>query len=78
MMNIKLGNFERIQGFVFDTTASNSERLNGVCILLGRDLIFLTCRHHIFEIIIQIVNKVSQICTIIWPKYITFKIFVDN
>lgn len=40
-----------------DTTASNSGRLKGAAIileqLLGKDLLYLPCRHHIFELILQ-------------------------
>lgn len=46
---------EKVQAFVFDTTASNSGTLNGSCVLLeqilNRPILFLACRHHIFEII---------------------------
>lgn len=42
------GLLEKIQGFVFDITASNSGRLNGACVLLeqklGRNVLFLACR----------------------------------
>lgn len=47
---------DKVQAFVFDTTASNTERLNGACVLLEqsleREILFLACRHHIFELII--------------------------
>ena len=46
-------------GCVFDTTASNTVRLNGACLnmqkLLNRTLLWFPCRHHIGELI---VNKV--------------------
>lgn len=46
-----------VQAFVFDTTASHTGRLNGPCVLLeykfNRDILYLTCRHHIFEIILK-------------------------
>ncbi|XP_025405317.1 uncharacterized protein LOC112679643 [Sipha flava] len=42
----------KVQAFVFDTTASNTGRLNGACVLLehklGRDILYLACRHHVF------------------------------
>jgi len=34
IMNKNWGLLEKIQGFVFDTTASYSGRLNGACVLL--------------------------------------------
>lgn len=41
---------------IFDTTASNTGQYNGACVLLeqkiGRTLLALACRHHIFEIIV--------------------------
>lgn len=42
---------------VIGTTASNTGRLNGACVLLeqklGRDLLYLPYRHHIYEIILR-------------------------
>ena len=39
----------------FDTTAGNTGHLNGACTLLekqmGRDLLWLACRHHVMELI---------------------------
>lgn len=47
----------KIQGFVFDTTSSNSSRLNGSCNLLKqqlkRDVLHFACRQHIFELLLQ-------------------------
>ena len=49
----KLG--DQIAGISFDTTASNTGRLNGACVLLERkllkDLLWLACRHHVFELV---------------------------
>ena len=43
-----------VAGLCFDTTASNSGPSNGTCTLLerklGRDLLHLACRHHIYEL----------------------------
>lgn len=45
-----------IAGLSFDTTSSNTGRINGACVrieqTLGRNLLFLACRHHVFELII--------------------------
>lgn len=42
---------DKVQGVVFDTTASNTSRLNGACVLLeqklNKNLLFLACCHHI-------------------------------
>lgn len=46
----------QVQAMCFDTTSSNTGRLNGACVLieqaLNRQLLFLACRHHIFELVI--------------------------
>ena len=48
-----------IRSFSFDTTASNTGRLNGVCVRLeaklGHDVLYLACRHHINEIMLEAV-----------------------
>lgn len=48
---------EKVQGLCFDTTAVNTGATNGAAILfeqkIGRDLLYLPCRHHIFEIILR-------------------------
>ena len=47
---------ERVQAMCFDTTASNSGLRGGACVLLqqklNKDLLSLTCRHHILELIV--------------------------
>lgn len=46
----------QVQALCFDTTASNTGRHKGACLLieqkLGRDLLYFGCRHHIMEIIL--------------------------
>lgn len=53
----KWGLLDKVVAFVFDTTSSNTGRLNGACTLLemklGRNILFLACRHHIFELVLQ-------------------------
>ena len=43
-------------GMCFDTTAANTGRLSGACTLLeqsvGRNLLWLACRHHILEVLL--------------------------
>jgi len=52
-----------VQALCFDTTASNTGRLNGACILieqkLGKDLLYLPCRHHIYELILRSVFEIK-------------------
>ena len=46
---------DRVIGLSFDTTAANSGQHNGACVLiedaLGRQLLNLACRHHMFELV---------------------------
>lgn len=48
---------DKVQALCCDTTASNTGRLRGACILLeqrlDRELLYLPCRHHIFEVILK-------------------------
>jgi len=58
-----------VQALCCDTIASNTGRLNGARILiekkLGRDLLYLPCRHHIYELILRAVFeiKIPQVTT---------------
>lgn len=51
-------------GMCFDTTASNTGRLNGACVLLqqklGRGLLSFACRHHILELILSAAFSASS------------------
>ena len=53
----KWGLTDKIQAICCDTTASNIARVNGVCTnlekLFNRDLLYLPCRHHIFELVLR-------------------------
>lgn len=50
-----------VQGLCFDTTASNTGLNMGACTLiensLKKDLIWIACRHHVFEVILSDVFK---------------------
>lgn len=50
---------EKIEAICFDTTPANTGRVNGTCTLvekaLGRNLLYLACRHHILEIVLKAV-----------------------
>ena len=70
-----------VYGMVFDTTNSNSGRLNGVCICLERKLkrplLWLACRHHVGETLIRNVWKGCNIETSAAPSTLLFKKFHD-
>jgi hypothetical protein len=47
----------KVQGLVFDTTASNTGLHRGACTLLekalGTNLVWIACRHHIYEVVLS-------------------------
>ena len=47
----------KVQALCCDTRASNTGRLNGACFLLEqlmeRDLLYLPCQHHIFQLVLR-------------------------
>ena len=51
-----------IRGFSFDTTASNTGLKSGACIKLqerlGRNILWLACRHHIHEVVLSDVFQI--------------------
>lgn len=71
---------EIVQAFSFDTTASNTGRLQGACLLLERelkrDILYLGCRHHIAEIILSAVFKTYFSSS--GPDIALFKRFKDE
>ncbi|XP_015116001.1 uncharacterized protein LOC107040428 [Diachasma alloeum] len=58
------GFLDVICAMVFDTTASNTGSSNGACVLLekllGRSLLYLACRHHVFELLLKAAFDVSM------------------
>ena len=52
----KLNIAEQVRVFVFDTTASNTGINTGACTLigkaLGRELVWVACRHHIMKVVL--------------------------
>jgi len=48
----------------FDTTATNTGRRNGTCVLLeqklGKDLLYLACRHYVIELILAAAFKTTM------------------
>ena len=57
---------DKVQAVCCDTTSSNMGRFQGACVyleqILKRDLLYLPCRHHIYEIILRgaFDEKISQ------------------
>ena len=62
----------------FDTTSSNTGRNNGACViieqLIGRDLLYFGCRHHILELVAGAVFS-EVLGASSGPEIIMFKIF---
>ena len=52
---------DRVVAMCFDTTASNTGKHKGACVLLenklGKKLLHLACRHHIYEIVLASIFK---------------------
>ena len=66
----------QVQGMCFDTTSSNSGRNNVACViielLIGKDLLYFRCRHHILELIAGVAfSEVLRASS--GPKIIMFK-----
>jgi len=71
---------DKIQAMI--TTASNTGRLNGACILLDykleRQLLLLACRHHMYEIVLAGVFSESKLSVMSGPDIPIFKKFQKN
>lgn len=69
---------DKVHGLVFDTTASNTGLHKGACHIieeaLGRDMVWIACRHHILEIVLSSVFTASMGSTD-GPKIGLFKRF---
>lgn len=52
-----------VQGLVFDTTVSNTGLHHGACVLieegLGRELVWIACRHHVHEVVLTSVFRAA-------------------
>jgi hypothetical protein len=73
---------DMVRAMCFDTTASNTGHNTGACVLLerklGRELMYLACRHHIMEVVI---GKVFQVCmgsSSSGPEVLLFKRFKER
>lgn len=73
---------ENVQIMCCDTTASNTGRLNGACVLLEhkleKELLLFACRHHVYELVLKNVfeTKIPQVTSS--PDIPLFKKFRDN
>lgn len=71
----------RERTFGFGTTVSYIGKYKGACNLLqqqlGRKIMFLACRHHIFELVLHSVFKESQFVVISGPDIQIFKKFKE-
>lgn len=78
---VSWGISERIKFMCFDTTASNTGIKSGACVLLEKkmnaNLIWLPCRHHILEILLESV-VLSSIGPSSGPDILLFKRFQKN
>jgi hypothetical protein len=72
----------KVQILCCDTTASNTGRLNGACVLLeqkfDREMLFFACRHHVYELVLKAVFevKIKQVTTS--PDIPLFKKLKEN
>lgn len=68
---------DKVQGLVFDTTASNTGLHRGACQLieeaLGKDLIWIPCRHHVLEVVLSSVFTAAMGRTTDGPGIQLFK-----
>ena len=73
---------KNIYGMVFDTTNSNTGRINGACVqlqkVLNRNVLWLACRHHVCEVILSNVWKSLKIEISSSPSINIFKQLQDN
>lgn len=71
----------RIQAMSFDTTASNTGPIKGAAVLLEllmeRDIMYLPCRHHIYELVMKEVFR-TKMGETTGPEVPIFKRFQDK
>ncbi|GBP95668.1 hypothetical protein EVAR_67874_1 [Eumeta japonica] len=75
---LEWGLSEKLKCMCFDTTAVNSGLRNGACILLEqkmeKDMLWLVCRHHILEIVLEAVVS-TALGPLSRPDILIFKRF---
>lgn len=76
--SVEWGICDKAKCMSFDTTSSNTGLRNGACILLeqkmGKDMLWLACRHHILEIVLEAVVTLS-LGSSTGPDILVFKRF---
>jgi hypothetical protein len=69
---------DRVAAMSFDTTSSNTGHISGTCTTiqqkLGRELLFLACRHHVLELLVGAVFSTCMVSTS-GPVVLLFKRF---
>lgn len=69
---------DNIEALYCDSTANNTGRLNGACVelewLLKKDLLYLICRHHIFELVLRCIFE-KKFGNTVGPEVHPFKNF---
>ena len=77
----KWGITDKIQALSCDAAASNTGQINGACTnlekLFKRDLLYLHCRHHIFELVLRSCFE-SLMVTTSGPDMTLFKRFIEH
>jgi hypothetical protein len=72
---------DRIAGMGFDTTASNTGKYSGTCVILQqkltKDLLHLACRHHVLELVLGAAFTASM-GTMSGPDVLLFKRFQQH
>lgn len=81
--NLKLWNCDSdIIGMCYDSASVNTGKITGACktieTTLGRDLLWLTCRHHMFEVLLADIFKLCLTDVSTGPEIVIFKKFKDN
>lgn len=75
---------DRVVALCFDTTASNTGRHSGACILIERalekDLLYMACRHHMMELVIGAAfeKTVGTVTASTGPDILLFKRFKEQ
>ncbi|KAK0046045.1 hypothetical protein Bpfe_024506 [Biomphalaria pfeifferi] len=71
----------QIIGMCFDTTAANTSKVKGACklleVALGRNLLWVACRHHMFEVLLADVFT-ACLGPSTGPEIAIFKLLRDN
>lgn len=73
---------ENIEFLSFDTTAANTGIRNGACQLIAKKmkkpLIWLACRHHVFELIVACAFSATVEKNTLGPEIVIFQKFQKN